>query len=242
MALPTVVAAGAYAEGTADIVPGLPAGWAADDIHVLFVEQSAVNDEGVDPTGYTQIGAYTRPASTATDPGMTIYWRRAVAGDGNPTVPDTVNHTSAIIVGVRGCITTGDPFDAFFHSTENVIDTTYSVTGLTTTVVDCLVLGVAMHGIDALGADQFSALANADLGSLAEIAGTDRSTALGNGGGFVVFSGTKAAIGAFGASTLTGPNGTKAMSHIAFRPPVGADVRPSGLLVVNQALDRASNY
>ena len=222
MAVPTFVAAGTFASGTGDIVPGLPAGWAADDIHLLIGEYSAVNAPPSAPTGWTAIPDCALEAGAlATDGCSYAFWRRAVAGDTAPTVADTINHTSGQIFGFRGCIATGDPWDVISFGTDAVADQALSVTGATTTVADCLVFVAYFHGTDNVFADYFASVANADLASFTVRA--DVSHTAGNGGGFGVSTGGKAAAGAYGATTATqAANSTKAFFTVALKPPAAA--------------------
>jgi len=218
MTLPTFVGADPWSAGIGDIVVSLPTGWAVDDIHLLVVEQSAVNAFAAAPAGWTLVtGFQLKPASTATDACISVFWRRAVAGDTNPTVTDTGNHTSGQIFGFRGCITSGNPWDVLSTGTSTTSSTTSTVPGATTTVADCLVFIVYGSGIDVLSETEFSGQTNGDLANLTERA--DNMSSNGNGGGFGVTTGEKASIGAYGNTTVTHVNATtKAYGTIALKP------------------------
>ena len=75
MAMPTIVAVGTVASGQSNVSPALPTGWAADDIHVLFIENQ---DTLAVPamTGWTEIAAVF--VSTGSVTRLTVRWRRAV--------------------------------------------------------------------------------------------------------------------------------------------------------------------
>lgn len=85
----------------------IPAGFAADDIHVVVVN-AADNVSITLPAGWTKkietnSGVFER---------LTVGWRRAVGGDSTFTVTHAAGDTAtARVFGYRGCITTGDPFE-----------------------------------------------------------------------------------------------------------------------------------
>jgi len=105
-AAPTFVAAGAAAftaTNAATLAPGLPAGWAADDIHVLVVHRSD-NTDITDPSGWTKISPSGVADTNTTAQIVELYLRRAVAGDTDPTITAGTGTIvrGAQIFGVRG--------------------------------------------------------------------------------------------------------------------------------------------
>ena len=231
MALPTYVAAGASDNNIAALSLPLPTGWAAGDIHLLLVETA--NEAVTTPTGYTELGVQAnRGSGTAAGTDATrlaVYWRRAVAGDTDPVaVADAGNHAVGIIAGFRGCITTGNPWDVFADSVEATSDTSVSITGVTTTVADCLVIYAFTSGFDA-GTDQMSgAPSNASLANLTQR--FDANGAAGNGGTIVLVTGEKATAGATGTLTATLLNASrKGQLVLALKPPVGGTLYTQGV-------------
>lgn len=226
MALPTVVAVGTVANGTGDVVPGLPTGWAADDIHIMVVEQSAVNTFGTAPSGWALVtGTQQKAGSAADDGNIQVYWRRAVGGDTAPTVTDTINHTSARILGVRGCIASGNPWDVITAGTA-AAGTLVSITGGTTTVNDCLIVAVVGTGPDIASTTEVGNWANASLANVTER--MDNYNTDGNGGGFGMATGEKATAGAYNATTATlVTSSTQAFCTIALKPPSGTQTPKS---------------
>lgn len=233
MTLPTFHAMGGEAAGTGDVVPGRPTGWAVNDIWLMSVEQSAVNVYGSPPTSWALVtGCQQKPGTGATDPAFQVYWHRADAGDtSDPTVTDTINHTSAVIAGFRGCVTSGDPWDVSNGGIDAVSTTAAVVTGNTTTVADCLIAIFIASGEDTL-TDQFSLYTNLDLANITER--YDFMTDQGNGGGVGMATGEKASAGAYGNTAVTLANAsTKAFCTIALKPATGrttknTDPRPIG--------------
>lgn len=204
MGMPTVFAVGTSASNINAASPGLPAGFVADDIFMLYIE---TQDVAVVPatTGYTEITNVFVSTGNATR--LTLRWRRAVAGDTAPSVGETANdHCCCQILGIRGCITTGNPYEAVQTSQETTSDGTVSIAGSTTLGPDRLVLAAFSTGADIASTVQASAWSDVGLGSVTERA--DFWAAAGLGGGFGVASGTKAVAGAWGPTlaTLATPN------------------------------------
>ena len=101
---PTFVAAGAFVStstNAATLAPGLPAGWAANDIHVLVAARKDTTAMTA-LAGWTQVANLTGNNSTALR--TEVWWRRAVAGDTAPTVTfgSSTVLRSAQILGIRG--------------------------------------------------------------------------------------------------------------------------------------------
>lgn len=138
--IPTFVAAGTGASGTGSISPGLPAGWAQNDIFVMLTE-SGPSEPVTAPAGWTDMNVPTGNGASQ----LGVFWRRATASESAPTVADSGNHTHAIIMAFRGCITTGSPWDVSQSSTNNLNGGTSAgadrITGITTSVNNCLIVG-----------------------------------------------------------------------------------------------------
>jgi len=199
MAMPTVVAVGAVALGTTNITPGLPTGWAQDDIFVLAVESQ--NQLVNPPTGYAILNSGTVIVSTGTVTRLTVFWKRATASEVAPTVTDPGNHAIGRIIAVRGCVTSGNPWNITATATELVSDTSVSIPGATTTAADCLILAVFTTGTDVTSTVHVTGWANASLANVVER--MDNWTASGLGGGLGMASGEKATAGAYSATTAT---------------------------------------
>src|SRR5215218_3136309 len=140
-----VVGVGTVASGLAAINPGLPTGWAADDIHVLLIETE--NEPVAAMTGWPNVGAGTINVATGSITALTIRYRVAVAGDTAPTVPDSGNHQIARIIGFSGVDTT-NPWDATLFGTETVADTSVAFPNITTLTANAMVLHAFSTGQD----------------------------------------------------------------------------------------------
>jgi len=215
---PKVRAVGAAVAGTGGVTPPLPTGVQKDDILIMYLETE--NQAVTAPTGWTQVHAPS--ITTGTPTRLTVLWKRAVAGEAAPNVPDPGDHVIARIIAVSGCIKTGNPWNVTGQGTEETSDTSVEFVSVTTTVDQCLVLQAASTGVDVSSTAHASAWANSNLQAVTER--MDNWTAEGAGGGFAVASGLKIKAGAIGATTATvGTAAPKAQSTIALRPAEGGN-------------------
>lgn len=221
MAFPTVVAVGTVASGVATATPGLPAGWALNDILIIVCE-SAEQTAGVPglPSGYAYLNSVQVPITGTVATKLTMMWKRATASESAPVVPDPGDHIVARMVAVRGCRTTGNPWNTTATATEAVADTSASWPAVTPTRAECLILNAIATGQDVASTANLSAHVNANLGSVTEQ--MDNWVIDGNGGGFGLISGTRIPGGVTtGATTATvgvATNNFKALATVAFDP------------------------
>lgn len=147
---------------------------------------------------------------------ITLFWCRATSSaQASPVVADPGNHAYARIIVFRDVVQSGDPWDVTAGAVKASASTSASAPGVTTTVANALVVNIISRDNDNAAA-AFSALANADLTSLTEIA--DAGSTAGNGGGIGVFSGVKAAAGSVAATTATVTSSINASITIALKP------------------------
>lgn len=156
-AAPTFVGAGTAAFGNTSgtgVTPGLPTGWAADDIHVLLVAVSN-NTDIAEPSGWTKFSPSGAAENNTTVQRVELWWRRAVAGDTAPTVAAQANTVvrGARIFGVRGCPTSGDPFDVTSRL-NNAASATVSTTDITSTIKNTFGLFLYAYEDDPTAASQ----------------------------------------------------------------------------------------
>lgn len=228
MTLPTFGATGTvFASSGSAGSPGMPAGLADGDVLLLIAESPSLQSYDAIADWPNVFAAQDATGTTGTR--LTVKWKRWHTGDTlvPPTVSGPSNHLFAVIASFPGCIPTGNPWDVTSVGSESVEDTSFVIPGATTTVPDCLVVVVGTHGIDT-ALDRWPALVtNADLANITKRLGT--STNAGNGGGIGIFTGEKAAAGAYAASTgdLAAAS-AKAFATIALKPPVGGSLNLSG--------------
>lgn len=217
---PTVVNVGAVASGTTAIIPAFPASIAAGDVLVTVAECE----------GVTAPGAYTLPSGWAHVTGSPILegtntrlWVIWALYDGVMTAPslgDSGDHNVGRMIGIRGCPTTGNPWDVVSTAVEAVSDTSATWPGVTTTVPDTLILEILATGADVASTTMVGTLSNAAYTGITKQ--VDNWVIAGNGGGIAVVTGVKATAGATGQSTATlGTASTKALMTVAFKNAAG---------------------
>jgi hypothetical protein len=233
VAIPTFVAAGALANGTGSVTPALPAGWAQDDIFILVVQGEGGSSMSA-PGTFTAIDS----GGTGTGAGSTkelVAYRRATASESAPTVTDTGDHTLAVILAFRGCITSGSPI-ATFDSNIATATTSLSFMTITTTVADCLIVLAGAHGIDTTGG-QVSGYSNASLTSLTEL--FDDSAIDGFGGGIFVAAGGKPTAGSTGATSATlASSGNAVLYSLALIPVPAPRAYPNSMPSISHFIGR----
>lgn len=200
---PTFVAAGSVSSGTgATTSPGVPAGYAADDVFLMFVETNWDQAQAA-PSGWALVDGF--PVTTGTGSAgqlpnrLTVFWKRATASESAPVLADPGDHNVAQILAFRGCRKYGVPYDTTATTTDTVYDTATTAPAVTTNTANTLIVGAAAHGVDYTSITY--SWANSGLTSV-----TGRTAVCvdaGGGGGFGVMTGVAANIGAVAASTAT---------------------------------------
>jgi hypothetical protein len=128
------------------------------------------------------------------------------------------------MLAVRGCPTTGDPYQFLGNTFKFTTSTTGTSPKGVTAVDNCLVMDIFGHAVDSASA-QASSPVNADLASITEQ--FDDATTDGTGGGIAVFTGIKYEAGAIAATTITwGTTTVDLCSRIAWLP---ADMNENSL-------------
>ncbi len=214
MAFPTVVGVGTPASGTSSVSPGLPSGWAADDLHLLTVNNKRAETLST-PTGFTLVDN----AVPTADNKVTAFERNAVGGDGAPLVPDPGDHLYAVIMGLRNPSGGTLVIEAVAKSVVSVASTSVTWPSVTTLGPDRLIVHLMADGRDAVGA-RFSGEANANLANLTER--FDNGVTSNDGGGLIIVTGEMASAGATGTTTGTlSVAATQALLTIAIVAPTG---------------------
>lgn len=216
---PSWQATGTAVGGAAAVSPAWPA-HAIDDVALLFVE-SAGGEQATLTTAAGFVAVPNSPQATGAGTAgtrMTVFWARATSTSmPAPTVGDPGNHVYAQIITYRNVVRTGNPWDVTGGGVKTSASTSVTVTGVTTTVADTLVVQAAARDDDANGAE-FSAQTNTNLAGIAER--SDAGTTQGNGGGFSVWDGSMAAAGATGSTTATVVSSINAYLTIALKPDI----------------------
>jgi hypothetical protein len=214
---PVFVQAGTAATGTGAVTPTIPTN-VANDIILVFA-QSANQAITMTTGGYTQIGPQpgNGTAAAAAANRLAVFWKRSAGAEGNPTVADSGDHTTANCIVIRGCITTGDPFQFLSAGPKTTASTTLTATGGITTIDNMLVVVIAAQSV-ASNSAQFSGWTNSSLVSITE-ASDDSGTGGTGGGGVASAYGVKAVAGSVSSTTATEANSTvDAFCSIAMIP------------------------
>jgi hypothetical protein len=206
--MPSVYAVGTVASSTgAAIAPGIPAGTDANDCLFLLHEMDPVLNAAAlgAVTGFAEVLNSPSSQTGGLPTRLTVRWHRATGPEsGTVSCPAVTNHQVARIIGVRGCVTSGNPWNQTAASLESVSDTSVSIDGLTTTAIDCLILAAFTTGADS-NTSQISAgtWANASLANPAVAEQVGNWTLSGTGGGIGAATGGKEAAGVVSPTTVT---------------------------------------
>lgn len=195
----TFVGAGSFQASGSAVSPGLPAGTQQDDL-LLLLGFSASFQTAMTVSGYTQA-----PNSPQTENAFAFrqcaFWKRAGSSESAPTTSDTGDMNIAQILGFRGVVASGSPFDVSQGSIDLNNNTSVIIPGVTTTVANAFVVPIVGFSNAGNSTANVSGGANADLDDFAEL--TDNSSSLFLSGGFVAFGGIKAVAGVVGNTTGT---------------------------------------
>lgn len=238
--VPTVVSVGTEFHSTGVPTATLPGTHAANDILLLALQSSNESNIAA-PAGYKQLGPQNGigAAASAGSVKLSLFWKRDGGSESAPTIPDTGDHTYGVMLAIRGCPTTGDPFHFLGNSFKFATSTSGSAAKGSTCIDNCLVMNVWGHAVDSASA-QASAETNSDLSSVTEQ--FDGSTTDGTGGGIVIATGVKASAGEFTNMTLTWANTTvEVCSTIAWLPADAVGVNGERPVEVQTFIGSAAN-
>src|SRR3982751_2712704 len=218
-AAPFFVAAGTGAESITTISPASPT-HITNDIGLLFVESAGGEAVTLStPAGFVEIANSPQATGAATaGTRLTVFWCRATSGAMTaPVVADPGDHVYGVILTFRGCPTTGNPWHVTAGSVKASASTTTTFPSVTTTLNNCLLVLAAARDTDSATA-AWSAPVNAAIMNIQER--FDLGTALGNGGGLVIYTAAYATPGSTGTTAATVASSINAQLTIAFAPPV----------------------
>lgn len=220
-------AAGTAVSGTtATVSPAWPT-HAINDVALLFVERA-----GGDPApalttanGFVQIGSTQTTGTGTAGTKLAVYWARATtAAMAAPVLNASTSHQYAVILTYRGVIPTGNPFDVQAGGVKATASTSATVSSVTTTVANALVVQAITSDVSSTAAFA-SAETNANLSSITER--RDAGTISGDGGGLAVWDGTKAAAGSTGTTAVTVTSSINAFITISLKPYVARTEIPT---------------
>ena len=137
MAISFVSAGSTARASSGNVTPGLPSGWAVNDIFICIII-SRDNVNSTMPIGWTAINPGTNNLDIIR---TTVFYRRAVAGDLNPLVTHSNgNDIVASISAYRGVITSGNPLDVVGTTSVNSESSTIRANSITTLTNGAMVI------------------------------------------------------------------------------------------------------
>ena len=213
MASPYWQATGTIATGTGNIAPNWPT-HIAGDIGLLIVthDDSTIPPSLSPAAGFVIIGSTAAAGQSA----GTIWWCRATsAAMSAPTVIDSGDGNAGLIMTVRGCVPTGDPWDNF-GSNNQASTQALSISPVATTLSDLLLVTSthASHAVnDTLALLQGTPVYNNRTSMTVRL---DQASGLNNNGEcLTIMTGPVANPYDTGTTTATIQIAARAMGHIA---------------------------
>jgi hypothetical protein len=223
MAAPVVQSKGtaaAVATGTT-VSPTRPASISANDIEILWVNSytggGANNTTFTDPSGWTRITATAYVNQFFANNGMMgLWWRRAAGGESGTVSVVRGGQTTHLYHGqlflISGCVTTGNPYDAFtvFTGSGGAAITYSSVTASSPGSRTLLALAATVTNSAITLPSGYTTLVR-------------DGTALDAGGSLEAFHLANVAAGSYSSSSAAG-GGTEGSGsvHLAFAPVAAA--------------------
>lgn len=222
MTLPTYTSKTALVGSLGDLTLQPPGNVAQPTNRLLLVVHESANQfPGVgQPTDGNGLQTWTSINSNSTGTagaagglGIVVYWKW---GSNNTALHDTFvcsdvgDHQSGSMISIDGA-DLASPIHLSGTNVQASATTSFSATGITTTVPDCLIVVCTAFDLDSATAGILAGPpSNASLASLTKR--EDATTNVGTGGGVAIITGTKAAAGATGTTTAT-VTSTK-MAHV----------------------------
>ena len=217
-AAPEFIGAGSVASGTSGTNMSWPSSYRANDLAVLVIEASG-GDSTITPSGWTHMtGSPVVDVADATGSKLMVFWRFAASeNEGSASIADPGDHFVGRMFIFRGVRQDVVPGRANATDTKTVASSSVTWPAITTISPNSLVLCIASRPDDSSSATVFSAFTNANLTSVAEAG--EAGTVSGDGGGFVLNYGTRAAVGSTGTSSGSmSASLTNALMTVALEP------------------------
>jgi len=193
---PTYIGKGTRDEGTGAITPTINGSTTDDDLMILQVETAT--ESVTAPAGWTEFSM--SPVQYSTTTRISLFYRRYVGGDSNPTIADPGDHVIAQIYTFRGCIATGEPISMSTTATS-AGTTAFNVDCGVTTLDNQLIVIFVNGGADTSTSRFLTTGVNASLSSLTQR--TSEGTISGDGGSIDMWTGEKTTAGDCGNLTDT---------------------------------------
>jgi hypothetical protein len=191
----------------------------ANDIGLLVVECAGNQSVSLSTAnGFAELPSSPVTAdSSSAGTKLQVFWCRATSSSmASPVLSGAANHCWARIITIRGCPTSGNPWNVSGTASKATASTTTTWPSITTIGANSLVLLLATRETDSAAA-AWSLPVNTNLTSITEQ--VDDGTITGNGGGMVVATGVRAVPGSIGTTTATVTSSLNAAIILAFPEP-----------------------
>jgi hypothetical protein len=178
-----------------------------NDLLLLLCENAGDDAALVAPAGFASVsGSPIADGVSSSGSRLNVFWRRVIPADlslgfFSVNVDNPDDHIAAVLVGFRNIKTTGNPWNVTATSVAGSAVTAITITGLTTTLDNCMVVSIASTGRDVSSSTEFTGWTNASLASITE--GADFVENSGNGEGIGMAYGIKTVAGLVGSTTAT---------------------------------------
>jgi hypothetical protein len=196
-----------------------PAAASIGDLGIIVHETSGGSGDVAAPSGWAAFtGSPVTSVADATGTKLSVFWKVAISSDeANVSLGGVADHSVARLYVFRNTRSDIAPGVAITTDAKTIASSTLTFPSIDTLAYNTLVLCIASRSNDA-STLSFSTFVNANLGSTSTAG--QAGTLSGNGGGFVVFVGTKATPGATGTSTASVASSVNAMMVLGLEPSV----------------------
>lgn len=196
-----------------------------DDILLLATETNVTGGLTVPSTPSGVANTTNSPRAQGTNvTALNAFWKRASSSsESDIVVPATSNHQTGIPLRIRGCLSSGNPWDTQTMGGQGS-GTSRTFNGFNTLTTDSLILYMIVSDFSTTS-DNFTSF-NSPSGLTGFTVLDQNFTSGGNGGGVVVAYGTKATVGFVGNLTWTFANASSWSGIALAFPPY---VAPSGV-------------
>jgi hypothetical protein len=205
---PSLVATGTAVGGTtAATSVAWPAGHVPGDLGILVWECSG-NGTTVTPSGWEHFsGSPVVDIADATGSKLNVAWRFATSSaQANASIPNTGDHVIGQIFVYRNVTQAVKPGRAYVTDAKTTASFVLNFPAVNTVAPNSRIIGIASRPDDSASTTNFTGYTNTTLSTAPNTffgENTESGTVNGNGGGYVVWSGTMSNVGSSGQTSAT---------------------------------------
>ncbi len=217
MAAPTYQAIGTAVSATTGTLTVAWPTHVAGDIGLLFIETAGGSAAPSLSTasGFVLLGTTQATGTSTAGTQLAVFWARATsAAMASPIAAGVADHQFGVIMTARGCTPVGNPFDVEGGGVKASASTSATLTSLTTTVADTLVVLGITSNVDATTAFVTS-MTNASFTGISER--HDAGTISGLGGAIGIYTATYVGPGSTGTTAAVVTSSINAFKVFALK-------------------------